>query len=534
MIKSLTINKFRQFTKSEIYLGNYLTCIAGKNATGKSSILAMIGNSCELVPPRNLKPFIKKSFRSDFSDIFKGSMTYDPSASNLFRVNFKEGLTEYNYRDFRVTWQKKRNGGDERRFRVIPYYKDDKGKTHSKKAELPVIYLTLSRLLPFGEIEESKPITMNLSEDEKSWFNEKYQKIFTPLHTINSLDSYLGNNKTSVGINTDFYDSKNNSAGQDNLGQLLLVLISFMRLKKQLVGYKGGILLIDEIDAALHPYAQIKLIDLLTEFSRKYQIQIIFTTHSPTILKELSSKIQYNDERINNNIEIIYLSNSNRKLELIRNPSYDYIESDLFITDMIRRNRKITCYSEDEETRWFTKELFPIHTTSINFVNIKMGCENLLQLDKHDFGYFSNILFVFDGDFEEELKKDSYNLKDHYEFNNYNKFVLPGPFSPEKLLYLYLMDLDPEHEVWQLLKSKHMTYESIVARGPYSDDFKSITDERLKFKNWFNIYRSVFEEIGLVKLWKRDNSDIFNDYEQKFIAAYNHVAKKTLMPSITS
>ena len=48
--------------------------------------------------------------------------------------------------------------------------------------------------------------------------------------------------------------------------------------------YQGGILLIDELDATLHGFSQTKLVEYLWNAAGEYNIQIIFTTHSPIIL----------------------------------------------------------------------------------------------------------------------------------------------------------------------------------------------------------------------------------------------------------
>lgn len=48
MYKSLIINDFRQFNNMEISLGKRLTVIAGRNSTGKSTILGILANSGEL------------------------------------------------------------------------------------------------------------------------------------------------------------------------------------------------------------------------------------------------------------------------------------------------------------------------------------------------------------------------------------------------------------------------------------------------------------------------------------------------------
>ena len=41
-----------------------------------------------------------------------------------------------------------------------------------------------------------------------------------------------------------------------------------------------SILIIDEFDATLHPSMQIKLTQIIMDFSLKYKIQVFFTTHA--------------------------------------------------------------------------------------------------------------------------------------------------------------------------------------------------------------------------------------------------------------
>ena len=48
MYKILKLNNFRQFNNMDIYLGRRLTVVAGRNSTGKSTILGILANSGEL------------------------------------------------------------------------------------------------------------------------------------------------------------------------------------------------------------------------------------------------------------------------------------------------------------------------------------------------------------------------------------------------------------------------------------------------------------------------------------------------------
>ena len=81
--------------------------------------------------------------------------------------------------------------------------------------------------------------------------------------------------KNGTGIETETYSYLANSSGQDNLGQILLAIFSFKNLKATLKSYSGGILLIDEIDATLHPAAQFKLLDFMKKMSKELDLQIV-------------------------------------------------------------------------------------------------------------------------------------------------------------------------------------------------------------------------------------------------------------------
>ena len=66
--------------------------------------------------------------------------------------------------------------------------------------------------------------------------------------------------------------------------QIMYLLLSFIKLKTEYdnIGepWPGGILLIDELDATLHPAAQIRLIDLIYKVCKQFNFQAVFTTHS--------------------------------------------------------------------------------------------------------------------------------------------------------------------------------------------------------------------------------------------------------------
>lgn len=157
MYKILKLNNFRQFNNMDIFLGRRLTVVAGRNSTGKSTILGILANSGEL-KKKDGTTYTERQFRAEFSEIFHGSKKYDASGSDRIQIDIvDENDNLLDYRKFRTAWQND-NGKD--RFRVIPSKTLEDGKKTEAKMQIPVIYLGLSRLFPIGEANEDK-ITAN-------------------------------------------------------------------------------------------------------------------------------------------------------------------------------------------------------------------------------------------------------------------------------------------------------------------------------------------------------------------------------------
>lgn len=395
MYKLLKLNDFRQFKNMNILLGKNITVLAGRNSTGKSTILGVLANSGEL-KKKDGTTYSNRRFRAEFSEIFHGSKKYDASGSDRIQIDIvDENDNIIDYRKFRTAWQNEK-GKD--RFRVIPIKFLDGGKKTEAKMQIPVSYLGLSRLFPIGEANEEKIVKnkINFMDDkQKNWFIEQYKQILSLYDTVTDISNYsIGetDKKKGVGIETDKYDYLTNSSGQDNLGQILMAILSFKRLKLQREDWTGGLLLIDEIDATLHPAAQKRLIDLLIKEAKINNIQVVVTTHSSDLLKHICNKTAHNSDSKNNNVELYYFTNGNRHLEMRRNPEYSTNENDLLVESMLQNANKVKIYSEDAENRWFIKKLVPEYLPYVDMLDVKIGCDQLLSLYTGDVSYFGNVL----------------------------------------------------------------------------------------------------------------------------------------------
>lgn len=531
MYNKLVINNFRQFSNKEINIGKYFTVLAGRNSTGKSTILGLLANSGE-IKKKDGVTYGNKPFRAEFGEILKGYKDFDASGSNRFTIDIVNDEGEcIDYRNFRTSWQKNNKG--ENRFRVIPFKKlGEKSKTEAKMP-IPVIYLGLSRLFPIGEADSEEIEANRVSfedEEQRKWFIDNYTDILSMYTEIKSVDNYsIGETtkKRGVGVETADYNYLTNSAGQDNLGQILLAILSFRNLKEKRnhEDWVGGLLLIDEIDATLHPAAQKKLVELCINEARKNDYQIVVTTHSTDLLEHVCLKTKNNFEE-KNNIELFYFTNANRKLDIKRNPTFNSMKNDLKIESVLQSNNRIKVYSEDEENRWFIKNLLNDYLPFIDLLDVKIGCDYLISMYNADTEYFGNTLLILDGDVTEsqlsKIPKVTINTMG-------NIICLPGKKSPEQVLYDYILSLDNTHSFWDKAEKLGLTWTYFNEKKPskYGSGKK-----RECYKKWFTDHRQLFEQTNLLDFWAKDNEVLVECFRDDFVQCYNRVAQRVFAPSI--
>ncbi len=518
MLLKIKINDFRALKDKEIYFGNYITAISGLNGTGKTNLLGLIGNSCEL-KKKDALPILKKQFRADFSELFEGSEQFDISKSERYIIYFSdvEGQSEYPI-CFRSSWQKKNSKSEnelcKKRFRLIPRRMHNGDKTESK-LEYPILYLGLSRLFPSGETnhEEIEHTKIKLSENEKEKFDNYYKTILNlqdvKINNVENLDFKEKGSNKGVGIITDDYDSSSNSAGQDNVGQILLALLSFQRLKENNHSYNGGILLIDEFDATLHPHAQQKLIEILIKEAKENKVQIIFTTHSLFALDLLCKKTEHNRiDSTNNDIEISYFHRtSNKVITIRRNPSFSAIKNNL-IQNAIKINKKVDVFCEDDEARQIAKKL--LDENKFNLIPISIGCAELIQLRKLKIPYFKQVLIVVDGDVNSNKINNAY---DSEQKPIKNILKLPGETAIESEIYNFLISIPDTDPLWftdsNLDSNFNLSY--LKNNHPiYTDN--SDKKDREKWKEWFKKHQQLFDDNNILDLWMDKNRNKCNEF----------------------
>lgn len=512
-INSVHIKKFRGFEDVSFHLGANLTAIAGQNGTQKTTLLGILSQPFTITDRENPlygeKPLCGGNYKSLFSEKFKLSDTFDTPQNHewTLRINNEEDP------EFTIESIKR----DSSSSAGIRFWKKGDRSKGSGYIQLPVIYLSLSRLFPIGEdagINISSEVV--LTEDEFNFYKDWHNKILIiPDVEMTTVDYLISKQKNTLGVNTAFYDWRMNSAGQDNIGKILLAILSFRRLK-QIHGdsYKGGILVIDELDATLYPASQIKLIEALRKFSSQLNIQVIFTTHSLNILEKTCEWQE--DERFQEQVKVVYLQKLDSKVKALENIAFDIIRNKLNVALAIQpRAKSIPVFTEDSEAEIFAKAILKRKTFDLEFVNSTLGCDNLIDLSRKKIkGFkFPESIIVLDGD----VRSDAAKMRKVNQLENV--LALPGSKSPERLIAEFLHSLSDESPIWEAIQggySKQHVFHEFSLR--------EIQTNRVKAKEWFNSQKQYWGRncSKVINPWIESNSEDVN----AFIAEYDNMTSR--------
>ncbi len=280
---------FRKLGNFKINFADRLTLIAGHNGIGKSTILGLVSNTFGV--KGGTRTYFGGSFYSSIEKIVYLALDEVPLAQE--HPNAAPTVTA----DVNGTTVRKRCAMTQRtewkRARVVPRTIDqaeDDTVGHDAKIPLPTIYLGIKRLASIGEAEEkdvvSKKMVMNVEDRELMANFVRTIILGSQVTTDVTHQSIKGARKKSLQPGYEKHEALAVSMGQDSLGSIATALASFNRLKRELEdNYRGGLLIIDELDVGFHPHAIDRLIKALKIQAKRLSLQIIATTHSPRLIE---------------------------------------------------------------------------------------------------------------------------------------------------------------------------------------------------------------------------------------------------------
>lgn len=484
-ITSLDIKKFRNLSDIEIFFSNRINAIAGQNGTSKTSLLGLIGHVFSFYTEE--KNLFGKTFSTEFSEIFKFAYPkYDKAGDHIWTVKF-DSRDSIKAASFARKESLKKN---DIRIRV------GKSMQGSGKIKFPVIYLGMGRLFPLAIESTIKCNETSLTEKEIKEFNNLHNEILLMVDENIVPESIESSTKKFYAPSTKRYNHLGNSAGQDNIGQIITALMSFKRLRDRLGNsYKGGILLIDELDASLFPGAQIELVNKLYKKSLELDLQIFFTTHSLEVLSEVS---KLKDSKI------IYLDKNSGKIKPEYNIDIDNLKQDLLVLgpDVFKKIKKDKyIYCEDNEAVDMLKNILKASTKKqVNIFSAGLGEGVLKDIAKSKMPDLKKAVIILDGDSSDGKIS--------------NVLCLPGKFGPDRIIYDFLKNIDDSH--FSLIKDRY-NKQVCFKRLLNLDNLDNKTELRKKIKNWYKEQRKYWGVNGrkVWQMWAGKNKELISEFNEK-------------------
>lgn len=509
IIEKIYIKKFRGFEDVTVNFNRPVNAIIGRNGTMKTTLLGMLAHpfSLETGAMSEEVPLIGgKKFNSPMSDKFKFSDTFDIPGEHEWSLWINKDVYE---KEVYTCVSEQRT--DNKKIRFWSTEGRDKGMNY---IQCPVIYLSMKRLLPVGEEKRLTVSATSLTDDEKKFYIELHNKILISTESINDVSSVDSVNKHSLGPITDKSDAWTISAGQDNVGRILLAVLSMKRLQEKYKNeYKGGVICIDEVESTLYPAAQEKLLEFMFESAYKYKLQYFFTTHSMSVINFLKTG-KYTGREM-----IAYLQKVGGKIKVTENPTLKDIENNLNVAAGRKsKSVNIKVYCEDDIGTMFTKAFLSKEIkTKVDFVTkMDLSWTAYRTLYSHKVPEFLNNIIVLDGDVKNpDLGWKNYPTKTNILF-------LPTEYAPERMIYEMLYGLDETDAFWDNGLSG---YSKDVCFRDFPNHIEDIDD----IKEWFQKQKE-FAGRGYAKflnLWKIQHPELVKDFQEDFVKAYNYVAKKT-------
>lgn len=447
-----------------------VTVIAGKNGSGKSTVLALAACAFHNKQGGFKLKDRKKSYYT-FSDFFIQTDKEVPL----------EGISiQYDILHNRWKKNEKLPEGKGIRTQVRRKKKGGRWNDYSKRVYRTVVYLGLGRIVPHSEkansgsyLKSFKNITNRGRENEvKTIVSRILSRNYSNLEFLES----SRNNLATVEYEDIYYSGFNMGAGEHSLFELVSLLY---------IVEEGSLILIDEIELGLHEDAQAKLIAEIKNICKSRKLQIICTSHSSTIIDSVPPKGR------------IFLEFKGEKTMVIPGISSAYATGKL----SGKHSKVLDILVEDEVAKLIIEAAIDSNIRKqINIIPIGSHSAVMRHLAarfvEKDFSN-TNVCVILDGD---QISKETQQIK-HFEDALEQKHNLQIDIKQWCRDRLYFLPGNIHPEMWVVSQQTPEMYQFISNSFNIDEiEAKDILD-KAKLAGKHNEFYKVSEELALDKLF---------------------------------
>lgn len=331
-LRSVTIDGLRGWTGQEVRFEFPVTVIAGENGSGKSTVLKVAAAAYTNPTDREL---------SFYPSIFFPVTAWDNVSGVTLTYKIRRGTEDsvFNLRKLTQRWR----GLD-------------------KRPNRNVVLQDISRTLPLDATVGYAKLAKRGNETSTNDINAELIPYFSTILGRQYQRARMAQSSQdisrSVGVvewNNLEFSQFHQGAGEDATLDLLSLVQDIPR---------HSLIIIDEVEASLHPRSQRRLIHFLLWLARTKSIQVILSTHSSYVLEELPEEARIFLNRGNAGVNVFYGVTPNFAL----NRMDDIDRPDLYL------------FTEDDEATVLVQEILRAKSIELSRIRcMAVGPSNVVE-----------------------------------------------------------------------------------------------------------------------------------------------------------
>ena len=402
-LSEIYLDGIRGLDNLRVLIDYPVSVIAGGNATGKSTVLFAAACAYK-VPGAGNKDFVPSTLFPYFSPKLGERQDILQRITLEFNYQTPDGMRSMRWR---------RSKGWNRSFF---------GRKNASQPERQVYLRTLSNLSNPSEVRGVLSMSRLKSEPEETPLTPsqiEFVQQMLPFKYTEVVDLSSGNKNL-------LFAAQESGAAYSEL-QMAAGERALLRLSKEIAQLDNALVLIDEVEAGLHPWVQQLLMLHLQQLALRNDLQIIVTSHSPVVLDSVPARGR------------IFLDRDEASGKIVVCPPYrDIIQNALYG----RSNETLKLLCEDKIAEGILKGVFDylLPQERIKWESIHIGRDTgASEFPQHaqtlrKFGQLQNTVFILDGD-QRGSEIENRIQEAAGRGVNISILFLPGKESPENWLW---------------------------------------------------------------------------------------------------
>ena len=402
-LSEIRLDGIRGLDNLRVLIDYPVSVIAGGNATGKSTVLFAAACAYK-VPGAGNKDFVPSTLFPYFSPKLGERQDILQRITLEFNYQTPDGMRSMRWR---------RSKGWNRSFF---------GRKNASQPERQVYLRTLSNLSNPSEVRGVLSMSRLKSEPEETPLTPsqiEFVQQMLPFKYTEVVDLSSGNKNL-------LFAAQESGAAYSEL-QMAAGERALLRLSKEIAQLDNALVLIDEVEAGLHPWVQQLLMLHLQQLALRNDLQIIVTSHSPVVLDSVPARGR------------IFLDRDEASGKIVVCPPYrDIIQNALYG----RSNETLKLLCEDKIAEGILKGVFDylLPQERIKWESIHIGRDTgASEFPQHaqtlrKFGQLQNTVFILDGD-QRGSEIENRIQEAAGRGVNISILFLPGKESPENWLW---------------------------------------------------------------------------------------------------